>query len=100
MNESNTVVVSTEGFNCMESLVIVNWTYASPDYGNLIYPEKDGCLMNSLLTDSGYHKVEVVENVPDIEECVTKFISSHESSLERFHFHYSGIHSVENIKII
>ena len=77
MNESN-IVVSTEGFNCMESLVIVNWKYSSPDYGNLIYPEKDGCLMNSLLIDSGYHKVEVVENEPDIEaraiECWTHLI--------------------------
>ena len=38
----------------MKGLVIVNWNYNCQDLNNLVYPEKDGQLMERMLRDGGY----------------------------------------------
>ena len=81
----------------MKGLIIVNWNYASKDLNNLIYPERDGDLMERMLTDGGYQTL-VVRNEEDIREKVMEYIEKQTDRMERFHFHYSG-HGKHNVTI-
>ena len=74
----------------MEALISVNWVYSSKYYNRPLGCEKDGMLMEKLLTDGGYENTVVVENAEDIRKVVKDFVSTREMPLERFHFHYSG----------
>ena len=74
----------------MEGLIVVNWKYTSNDYNDLVYPEKDGELMEKLLKEGGYNNIVLIENEEDIKQVVKDFIAKQETPLERFHFHYSG----------
>ena len=76
----------------MDSLVIVNWEYSTPDFDNLEFPERDGELVKKLLNDGGYQQTELLQNEEHIEDVVKRFVKkqNEETSLERFHFHYSG----------
>jgi hypothetical protein len=74
----------------MEGLVVVNWEYSSNDHNDLVYPEKDGELMEKLLKEGGYINTVLIENEEDIEKVVKDFIEKQQTPLERFHFHYSG----------
>ena len=74
----------------MEGLVVVNWKYTSTDNNDLEYPERDGELMETLLTEGGYNNTVLCENEEDIEKVVKEFVEKQEMPLERFHFHYSG----------
>ena len=74
----------------MEALISVNWKYSSTDHNDLVYPEKDGEVMEKLLKDGGYEKTVVVENQEDIRKVVQDFVRTHDRPQERFHFHYSG----------
>ena len=73
----------------MSALVIVNWTYTCPDYNNLLYPEKDGELMQKMLGDGGYETI-VIQNEENIREKVKEYIDRQTEHVERFHFHFSG----------
>ena len=81
----------------MEGLIIVNWKYSSNDYNDLVYPEKDGELMEKLLNEGGYNNIVLIENEEDIKQVVKDFIEKQKTPLERFHFHYSGIRKCQNV---
>ena len=74
----------------MEALIVVNWKYSSNDHADLVYPEKDGELMETLLKEGGYQNTVLVQNEEDIKRVVKHFVEKQENPLERFHFHYSG----------
>ena len=84
-------------FYRMKGLIIVNWDYTSWDLNNLIYPQRDGDLMEKMLTDGGYQTL-VVKNEEDIREKVMEYIDKQTEHVERFHFHYSG-HGKHNVTI-
>ena len=81
----------------MEGLIFVNWKYSSNDYNDLVYPEKDGELMEKLLKEGGTNTV-LVENEEDIQKVVKDFIAKQETPLERFHFHFSGKDNAKSYK--
>ena len=74
----------------MEALIVVNWKYSSNDHNDLVYPEKDGELMEELLKEGGYDNSAVIENEEDIAKVVKDFVGKQVKPMERFHFHYSG----------
>ena len=73
----------------MKGLVIVNWNYNCQDLNNLLYPEKDGQLMERMLRDGGYDTL-VLTNEENIRDKVREYIDRQTESVERFHLHYSG----------
>ena len=79
----------------MKGLVIVNWNYNCQDLNNLLYPEKDGQLMERMLRDGGYDTL-VLTNEENIRDKVREYIDRQTESVERFHLHYSG----KNINIL
>ena len=73
----------------MKGLVIVNWNYNCQDLNNLVYPEKDGKLMERMLRDGGYETL-VLTNEENIRDKVREYINRQTEPIQRFHFHYSG----------
>ena len=73
----------------MKGLIIVNWNYTSQEFNNLIYPEKDGELMEGMLRDGGYETL-VVQNEENIREMARDYTDKLTEHVQRFHFHYSG----------
>ena len=73
----------------MKGLVIVNWNYNCQDLNNLVYPEKDGKLMERMLRDGGYETL-VLTNEDNIRDKVREYINRQTEPFQRFHFHYSG----------
>ena len=74
----------------MKGLVIVNWNYNCQDLNGLLYPQKDGQLMERMLRDGGYETL-VLTNEENIRDKVREYINRQTEPIERFHFHYSGI---------
>ena len=69
--------------------MIVNWSYNCQDLNNLLYPEKDGELMERMLRDGGYDTL-VLTNEENIRDKVREYINRQTEPVERFHLHYSG----------
>ena len=75
----------------MCSLIIVNWEYTTREFGELLYPEHDGEIMDKTLETAGYKNVQVMQNISDVKSCLARYKAEHPLlEMERFHFHYSG----------
>ena len=73
----------------MGAVIIANWKYCACAC-DLVDPHKVGEMMQKLLEEGGYQKIEQFHNEEDIESIVKTIIEKQAAPLERFHFHYSG----------
>ena len=75
------------------ALIVTNWNYER--HSTLKFPERDGEILNDMLTNSGYCSVKVVHNSINIFEDIENFVDEMKSKQPkekylRVHFHFSG----------
>ena len=75
------------------ALIVTNWNYER--HSTLKFPERDGEILNDMLTNSGYCSVKVVHNSINIFEDIENFVDEMRNKQPkekymRVHFHFSG----------
>ena len=55
-------------------------------------------LTEKTLETAFYESVEVFKNKNDLASCIARYTADHSHlDMERFHFHYSGIHTATHL---